>query len=98
MGQPVFIGDEVTAAGFRLAGLAIRVPEPGGAQAALREAREHAPLVLITAAAAAELPAGELRAAVSAAAPPTVVVGDVSGRRPAPDVGAEMRRELGMEG
>ncbi|MFW6023656.1 MAG: V-type ATP synthase subunit F, partial [Myxococcota bacterium] len=49
MGRPVFIGDEVTAAGYRLAGLDVRVPPPEDAGEALRAARATAPIVLVTA-------------------------------------------------
>ena len=38
MARIVYIGDEVTAAGFRLAGVETRVTEPGDATDALRQA------------------------------------------------------------
>ncbi|MFW5924939.1 MAG: V-type ATP synthase subunit F [Myxococcota bacterium] len=97
MGRPVFIGDEVTAAGYRLAGLDVRVPPPEDAGEALRAARATAPIVLVTAEVVEHVPADQMRAALEAPRPLTVVVGDVRGRRPAPDIGADLRRRLGME-
>lgn len=40
---PIYLGDEVNGAGFRLAGAQVRVPEPGAAAEALDEARAQAP-------------------------------------------------------
>jgi len=50
MDRALFIGDEVTAAGYRLAGLAIRTPAPSELAAVLDEIRnDPPPLVLLTA-------------------------------------------------
>lgn len=97
MNLPAYIGDEVSAVGYRLAGLAVLVPAPGEEAAALALARRNAPLVLVSAATAAALPAAELRAALVALAPVTVIVPDVHERVPLPDSTARLRRELGVE-
>jgi vacuolar-type H+-ATPase subunit F/Vma7 len=97
MGAPVFIGDEVAAAGFRLAGADVRVPSPGEEAAALASARASAPLVMIDAAVAARLPAELLRAAVRAVVPVTVVVPDLQGEAAGPDVAQRLRRQLGID-
>lgn len=97
MAAPVFIGDEVTAAGYRLAGARVIVPPPGGAGDALRQARRQAPLVLITAEVAAEIGALEIENALAASGPLTVLVPDARGRVPVPDIAAALRRQLGME-
>ena len=47
MATPVYVGDEVTAAGFGLAGLRVRVPEHGDEARALASARAEAPLVIV---------------------------------------------------
>ena len=49
MAAPVYLGDEVSAAGFRLAGALVRTPPPGDETAALARARAQAPLVLVSA-------------------------------------------------
>lgn len=98
MQPPIYIGDEVNGAGFRLAGAEVRVPEPGAAAAALEAARSQAPLVLVSAAVAAALPARQLAAAVAARAPLTVVVPDPVGGTPLPDLAKRLRSQLGMEG
>jgi vacuolar-type H+-ATPase subunit F/Vma7 len=95
---PVYIGDEVSGAGYRLAGAQILVPEPGRASEALEEARARAPLVLLSAAAAAEIFEGQLAVAVAAISPLTVVVPDPVGGVPAPDLATRLRAQLGMEG
>ena len=50
-----YIGDEVSAAGFRLAGAAVIVPAPGGETAALAAARADGAVVLIAADVAARV-------------------------------------------
>jgi vacuolar-type H+-ATPase subunit F/Vma7 len=97
MAAPVFIGGEVTAAGFRLAGVELRVPPPGGELAALAEARANAPLVMVDAAIAARLPREILRAALRATFPITVVVPDLQEEVATPDISERLRRQLGID-
>lgn len=97
MPAPVYIGDEVTAAGFRLAGARVRVCAPERADEELVAAMERATLILIGAAHAAEVPPKRLHAAVAGLSPVVLVVGDATGEHEMPDVGARVRRELGVE-
>jgi len=97
MSAPVYIGDEVSAAGFRLAGARVSVPDEGAEAAALADARAAAPLVLVSAAIAARIPEGEMAKALAALAPLTLIVPDLAGTVPVPDVAARLRRQLGME-
>jgi len=97
MATPIFIGDQVTAAGYRLAGVRVRAPAPGDETAALAAARADAPLVMITAACAARVDAAALRDAVSALAPVVVVVADAQGDVAPPDLAARLRGQLGLE-
>lgn len=95
--RPVFIGDEATAAAYRLAGLDARVAEPAQAAAAWAGAlREAPPLLLITAECAAALPAGALDAALARCDPPVAVVADAAGRVPLPDLLDRVRASLGI--
>lgn len=98
MAAPVYIGDEVSAAGYRLAGARVEVPEPGGEGAALAAARMQAPLVLVSAAVAARIAERELRVALAALAPLTLIVPDLRGEAEVPDVAARLRHQLGLEG
>ena len=95
--RPVFIGDEVTATAYRLAGLDARVATP--AQAAsqwARALREAPPLVLITAECAAALPAEALDAALARLDPPVAIVPDAANRVAPPDLVARVRASLGI--
>jgi vacuolar-type H+-ATPase subunit F/Vma7 len=96
MANVVFIGDEVTAAGFRLAGARVVVPQAGGEQEALATARATADLVLIGAEIAALLPRPVLSDAVAARSPLVFVVPDVRGRVTLPDVVASLQGQLGV--
>ena len=94
----VFVGDEVTAAGFRLAGIGVRVPRPGGELAALLAACGEASVVLLGAACAATLPQPVLESALAGLAPLVVIVPDATGREPPADPAAKVRRLLGVNG
>lgn len=97
MPAPVFIGDEVTAAGYRLAGARIRVCDPSEAGEELTAALERSSLILVGAAHAAAVPTRQLQAALLAPSPPVIVVGSATGDATMPDVGAQARRDLGVE-
>jgi vacuolar-type H+-ATPase subunit F/Vma7 len=97
MRAPIYLGDEVTAAGYRLAGVQVRVPAPDQAGAAFAEARALAPLVLVSAAIAAHIDAAQLRAALMALQPLVLIVPDAGGEVSRPDLAARLRGQLGME-
>lgn len=97
MAGVAFIGDELTATGFRLAGADVFVVAPDDAVAAFDEAREHASLVLLAPAHARALPVAELDAALLASRPLVLVVDDILGRETPPDIEDLMRRALGVE-
>lgn len=98
MPAPVYLGDELAAAGFRLAGVDASVPDKGSEAAALTTARERAPLVLVSAAVAARIPEAQMRAATAALSPLVVVVPDLAAMVPLPDLAARLRKQLGLEG
>lgn len=97
MQAPIYLGDEVTSAGFRLAGAQVRVPEPSEASAAFAEACAMAPLVLVSAGVAVHIEAGQLRAALAALEPLVLIVPDTQGEVQRPDLAARLRGQLGME-
>ena len=98
MARVYYIGDEATAAGYRLAGAEVRVPTAEEAAEVLR--RAHAAdtdLILLSAEFAAALPPAELEAAVQGDRPLVAIVPDVYGRHPPPDVARDVRLALGIE-
>jgi vacuolar-type H+-ATPase subunit F/Vma7 len=93
-----YIGDEATAAGYRLAGAEVRTPAIEEALEVFRRAREaEAELILLSAALAASLPPEELEPALLSDEPLVAVVADAHGRHAPPDVAREVRLALGIE-
>ena len=97
MSNAIFIGDELSAAGFRLTGIETMVPAPENARAALADARKRAGLVIMTAELAARVPAAELEAAMLAEAPTLAILPDVLFHGEPPDLGKKLRSVLGIE-
>ena len=96
MSVPVYIGDAVSAAGFRLAGLRIHVPDTSELLMQIEQAATDAPLVLLGADLAAQLPVAELDRLLSAVTPAVVVVPDVRGQADLPDLANRLRQQLGV--
>lgn len=93
----IYIGDELTAAGIRLAGAQILLPAAGEEAASLAQAQRDAQLILVSADVAARIPRESLDTALAALAPLTLVVPDMFGRQPVPDRVQRLRRRMGME-
>ena len=93
----IYLGDEVTAAGFRLAGAQVRLPAAGEETASLVQAQRDGQLILVSADLAARMPHEPLQAALAALTPLTLVVPDLLGRQPMPDRAQRLRRRMGME-
>ena len=94
--RAVFLGDEVSAAAYRLAGVDARAAAPGEEAASLAAARSAAALVLVAASVAARLPAPVLRAAGAAVSPLVVVIPDLGSDGSLPDIATRLRRQLGL--
>lgn len=94
---PVYLGDEISAAGWRLAGVRCSVPAPGAETAALEDALRSATLVLVSAALAPRIDAAALQHALGAQAPLVMVVPDPQGRVERPDLALRLRTQLGLE-
>lgn len=97
MSTIVFIGDELTAAGFRLAGVAVVTPARGGEAEALASARRTARIVLLGSDIAARLPAREVEAATISLDPLVAIVQDVLASAPPPDLARRLKATLGLE-
>ena len=96
MGEPVYFGDAVSAAGYRLAGLRVHVPGSNDIPAEIELACNDATLVLLGADIAGQLPVAELDRLLSRVAPAVVVVPDVRGRAQLPDLATRLRQQLGV--
>ena len=97
MAKPVFIGDEATAAGFRLAGLSSEAPSGDETGEAFRRARREASLVVVSARTARGLPVVELDDALRDADALLAVVPDINATHMPEDMEARIRGLLGIE-
>ena len=97
MTAPVFIGDEVTAAAYRLAGMVTHVPEKRDVASAFARAAGATKLLIITTEYAAALPGETLREAIRRADPLILVVPDGGNRRLPEDLDSRVDRVLGIE-
>jgi vacuolar-type H+-ATPase subunit F/Vma7 len=93
---PVYIGDAVSAAGYRLAGLRVHVPDTAELLMQIEQAAADASLVLLGADLAAQLPVAALDRLLSAVTPAVVVVPDVRGQAVLPDLANRLRQQLGV--
>lgn len=96
MSLPVFIGDEVNAAGFHLAGLRVKTPSAERLLEVVQWARKNAPLLLISADTARRLPAAVLDGLLASVDPAVVIVPDVHSATPMPDLATRLRQQLGV--
>ena len=96
MASVAYIGDELSGAGYRLAGARVY---PAGGEAEVHAALERAcaenELVLVNAGCAARLAPGRLAALLRGVAPLLLVVQDGSGGRH--DVVEQMKRRIGLQ-
>lgn len=94
----VFIGPELAAAGYRLAGAATLVPAPGEETAALALARSRsgAWLVLVCASVLPRIAPEAWQQAVSALSPLVAAVPDLQGGSALPDLAERLRSQLGL--
>jgi len=97
MGAAIFIGDELSASGFRRAGIATLVPKPDAVGAAFEEARSRGSLVIITADVARYIAAPQIEAAMLAEGPAIAIIPDVLFSAPVPDLTGKLRTVLGIE-
>jgi vacuolar-type H+-ATPase subunit F/Vma7 len=93
---PSFVGDELSATGFRLAGVRTESPGLAGAERAFRAACARSRLVLLTAEYAAAV-SDELVAQARRGGTLVAVVPDLRQAVALPDAGARLRVELGIQ-
>ena len=97
MERPLFIGDELSAAGYRLPGLRVMTPDRDGLSDVFASALHEAPLVIITTALANVLPGGTLAEAIKRASSPVAVVPEATAANPMPDMAQRVRLALGVD-
>jgi vacuolar-type H+-ATPase subunit F/Vma7 len=98
MTRILYLGDEATAAGFRLAGVETRVTSPREAADALREALAgDDECVLLSGRLVDQVPASLLAVALQADTPLFAVIPDVRGEGQPPDLAGEVRNALGID-
>ena len=98
MANIVYVGDEVTAAGYRLAGVETLVPEADAVAASLERAiADGAEMILLSGTLAAGLDADALETALAREAPLLAIVPDVFGHGAPPDIAHAVRGALGIE-
>ena len=97
MGAAIFIGDELSAAGFRLTGIETLVPEPDAVAATFADARSRGSLIIVTADVARHIPPPQIEAALLAAEPTIAVIPDVLFRASLPDLAGKLKSVLGIE-
>lgn len=93
----IFLGDELSAAGYRLAGVDARVPPAGNEAACFENALGEAPLVLVGSRCATAIPPASLEAALALLSPLVMVVPEWNGTQPASAPANKVRRVLGLE-
>lgn len=96
MGTCALLADEVTAAGFRLAGVDVQVPDDADLVRCFERLCEEAQLVLVTAELAGRLPSAVLRSRQQSSRPLVLVIADARGRSEPQALGDTLRRQLGM--
>jgi vacuolar-type H+-ATPase subunit F/Vma7 len=92
----IYIGDEASAAGYRLAGLATIVAEAGSEARAFAQAVNEAALVLVSSAVAARIDVARINLAASAMTPLVAIVPALDSEAAFPDIGAQLRAEIGL--
>ena len=97
MSAPVFLGSELFAAAYRLAGARAYAPEPAAAPALFDTlVAAHPPLVLLGESCIAHVGVARVYAAVSTADPPVLVITDRPGPSAADVLAADILAELGI--
>lgn len=97
MGAAIFIGDEVAALGFRLAGIETMTPAIEAIVPALEGAKRKAALIIIAASIARHVPRSDLETALRLAQPIVVIIADLLSPASSPDLGRRLRVILGIE-
>ncbi len=91
-----FIGDEITATGFRLAGVQVYTPAAGETTGLFQKLMGTCGFIILSAAAARRLPPQLPRQCAQRCGPLVLQVPDAAHRSSPPDLGRQIRNRLGM--
>lgn len=91
-----FVGDEVSAAAYRLCGIEVHIADSVNALSLIKQACERASLVLVSSSVVQQLPGAELDELLANIQPPVHVVPDVRGLQAVPDIASRINKQLGL--
>ena len=91
-----FIGDAVSAAGYRLSGAETHIARPDNAMKLIQASCDRAALVLISSSIVPWIRKADLDALLANIQPPVLVVPDIRGLEPGPDIESLVNRQLGL--
>lgn len=91
-----FLGDEVSAVGFRLAGAVVSLPADGGLWLQIESFREECELLLITAELAQQLEEKQRQQLMRSHQPLVLIIPDIRQQTQPDDVIEPIRRRLGI--
>jgi len=93
----LFIGDEISAAGFRLVGLDVLVPESGEEKYVFDKINKNTDFIIITAQIAAAVPQHTMDHLMQIDRPLLLVITDMRNHMSSPDLALSLRSQLGMK-
>ncbi|MBF0370136.1 MAG: hypothetical protein HQL52_11835 [Magnetococcales bacterium] len=96
MPAPLFIGDEVSAAGWRLAGVRTEIPAAGEEWQTLQKGMDHADLILLTGEVAGQIAEAHLAKVLMGVHPMVLVIPDARGGVGPPDIAVMLKNSLGI--
>jgi vacuolar-type H+-ATPase subunit F/Vma7 len=96
MAKLVFIGDEISAAGWALAGMEVITPTAGSEERTVKAVLPDAELLIITSQVAQIITPALLEKILTSTSVLTHVVGDMQNQLPQPDYEAQLRAILGL--
>jgi vacuolar-type H+-ATPase subunit F/Vma7 len=91
-----YIGDEISAAGYRLCGVDVHIANKHNALSLVRQACERASLVLLGSSTALTINNKELDALMLRIQPPVMIVPDAGELQSVPDISPLIYKQLGM--
>ena len=96
MSVTVFIGDELSAAGYRLCGVDTQIADSGNVVSLVEQACEYASLLLLSSSVAQTLEQAQLDALMEKLSPPVLIVPAIAGQSLMPDIAGRIHKQLGM--
>ena len=91
-----FIGDEVTAAGYRLCGIDVTIANSDNALSLIKKSCERASLVLVGSSILQDIHSAELDQLLANIQPPVLGVPDIRGLQAVPDIASRINKQLGL--